>query len=48
MKVNRYKHTLREPVISALKPINRPRKTDWHRGTTYISLFYVVGFLSLP
>ena len=28
-----------EPVISALKPINRPLKIDSYKGTTYNSLF---------
>ncbi len=25
-----------EPAISPSKPINRPLKTDWYNGTTYI------------
>ena len=29
-------YTPREPAISPFKPINRPLKTDWHNGTTYI------------
>ena len=29
-------YTPAEPVILPFKPINRPLKTDWYNGTTYI------------
>jgi len=44
-----FEYTPAEPVISPFKPINRPLKTDWYNGTTYITtISRDVSHLPLP
>lgn len=35
-------YTPAEPAISPLRRINRPLKTDWYNGTTYIRVFLMM------
>ena len=44
-----FEYTPREPVILPFKPINRPLKTDWYNGTTYIEpMTLIIPYLIKP